>query len=426
MVILVALVIGVGAFLLTADDDGPAADATPVALEGADDPGPAPFTADAAESIDLARVRELADIPADIDEPDDGADDPTGTVRTGTDPGLYTAPEERPDLRSRPDRARPGRRPVDAGGLGRHRGVPPADVAALPRRRSPRSPCSATPGSPTTGTTAGRAVATQAILQAGTVVLVDDRGLPRVRCASGSPLLPPIAAADGITVERHALDRLLARPGADDPGRPAGGRCSSSSTWRAASRSADRWAPTAATTRRSAGATTTTTASTTTSSTSTSTTHLHDDHEHLHDHLDDHPRRRRTSPPTAAPPPPRWSTPSAPGLAIDGDTTTSWFGNGSSGAPSGSVFTWEHGDTLEIDRITVVGNGANADSALRTGTGFESVTVEVLDNGTVTYSETFGLPGTPDPTINARPAAAGNTVRLTFIGPEGTTAGGLR
>lgn len=33
----------------------------------------------------------------------------------------------------------------------------------------------------------------QAVLQTGTAVLVDDRGVPRVRCACGNPLLPPVA-----------------------------------------------------------------------------------------------------------------------------------------------------------------------------------------------------------------------------------------
>ncbi|MEU0834188.1 DUF6777 domain-containing protein [Streptomyces sp. NPDC005969] len=33
----------------------------------------------------------------------------------------------------------------------------------------------------------------QAVLQAGTAVLVDDHGVPRVRCACGNPLLPPVA-----------------------------------------------------------------------------------------------------------------------------------------------------------------------------------------------------------------------------------------
>lgn len=33
----------------------------------------------------------------------------------------------------------------------------------------------------------------QAVLQAGTAVLVNDRGVPRVRCACGNPLSPPVA-----------------------------------------------------------------------------------------------------------------------------------------------------------------------------------------------------------------------------------------
>ncbi|MEV6548292.1 DUF6777 domain-containing protein [Streptomyces sp. NPDC051597] len=39
----------------------------------------------------------------------------------------------------------------------------------------------------------GAATAYQAVLQAGTAVLVDDRGVPRVRCACGNPLMPPVA-----------------------------------------------------------------------------------------------------------------------------------------------------------------------------------------------------------------------------------------
>jgi hypothetical protein len=37
----------------------------------------------------------------------------------------------------------------------------------------------------------GRAVPVQSILQAGTAVLIDERGVPRVRCACGNPLGPP-------------------------------------------------------------------------------------------------------------------------------------------------------------------------------------------------------------------------------------------
>ncbi|MEU9138713.1 DUF6777 domain-containing protein [Streptomyces sp. NPDC048404] len=46
------------------------------------------------------------------------------------------------------------------------------------------------------GFAAGRATGFQAVLQAGTAVLVDNRGVPRVRCACGNPLGRP-TATDG-------------------------------------------------------------------------------------------------------------------------------------------------------------------------------------------------------------------------------------
>jgi hypothetical protein len=51
------------------------------------------------------------------------------------------------------------------------------------------------------GFRAGRAVGHQAVLQAGTAVLVDDRGVPRVRCACGNPLRPPVALRGTPAVE---------------------------------------------------------------------------------------------------------------------------------------------------------------------------------------------------------------------------------
>ncbi|MEK0097920.1 DUF6777 domain-containing protein [Streptomyces sp. A475] len=43
------------------------------------------------------------------------------------------------------------------------------------------------------GYRSGEATSYQSVLQAGTAVLVDDRGMPRVRCACGNPLGPPVA-----------------------------------------------------------------------------------------------------------------------------------------------------------------------------------------------------------------------------------------
>ncbi|MEU9998764.1 DUF6777 domain-containing protein [Streptomyces sp. NPDC050848] len=46
------------------------------------------------------------------------------------------------------------------------------------------------------GFRAGAPTSYQAVLQTGTAVLVDDRGVPRVRCACGNPLTPPVAQKD--------------------------------------------------------------------------------------------------------------------------------------------------------------------------------------------------------------------------------------
>ncbi|KIF71441.1 hypothetical protein HY68_27260 [Streptomyces sp. AcH 505] len=45
----------------------------------------------------------------------------------------------------------------------------------------------------------GSATSFQSVLQAGTAVLVDDHGLPRVRCACGNPLRPAVAMQGGVT-----------------------------------------------------------------------------------------------------------------------------------------------------------------------------------------------------------------------------------
>ncbi|MFJ6793058.1 DUF6777 domain-containing protein [Streptomyces sp. NPDC091268] len=51
------------------------------------------------------------------------------------------------------------------------------------------------------GFISGRANSFQSVLQAGTAVLVDDHGMPRVRCACGNPLLAP-RAAKGAPVQK--------------------------------------------------------------------------------------------------------------------------------------------------------------------------------------------------------------------------------
>ncbi|MBO4259760.1 DUF6777 domain-containing protein [Streptomyces griseorubiginosus] len=49
----------------------------------------------------------------------------------------------------------------------------------------------------------GAATSYQAILQAGTAVMVDGHGVPRVRCACGNPLTPPAAQQGSFTTTGH-------------------------------------------------------------------------------------------------------------------------------------------------------------------------------------------------------------------------------
>lgn len=53
------------------------------------------------------------------------------------------------------------------------------------------------------GYRAGSARTFQSVLQAGTAVMVDNRGLPRVRCACGGPLSPPVVTRGSV---RHRGD----------------------------------------------------------------------------------------------------------------------------------------------------------------------------------------------------------------------------
>ncbi|MER6617968.1 DUF6777 domain-containing protein [Streptomyces xantholiticus] len=68
----------------------------------------------------------------------------------------------------------------------------------------------------------GSAVARQAVLQAGTAILVDQYGAPRVRCASGTPLKAPVAARTAMVTKGKAwpgyrADRTLVIKPAGQP-----------------------------------------------------------------------------------------------------------------------------------------------------------------------------------------------------------------
>lgn len=107
-------------------------------------------------------------------------------------------------------------------------------------------------------------------------------------------------------------------------------------------------------------------------------------------------------------------------LSVDGDTTTSWFSAGGGKAS----YTWATDKrTADIDTVTVIGNADHRQYP--TNFGFDQVTVSVYNGDTAVYTETFDLAGTPDPDITAAPGVEGNRVVLDFSGGEDPNCGGF-
>jgi hypothetical protein len=115
------------------------------------------------------------------------------------------------------------------------------------------------------------------------------------------------------------------------------------------------------------------------------------------------------------------------GLAVDLDSTTSWFSIGPHSRSTVTDYTWSVDGPVEIGAVVIVGNAENATTAFRTGFGFARVDVEVLFGDVVVATSTLTLDGTPDPDVYAEfPAGTmGDTVRLRFSGHESLDCGGI-
>jgi len=193
----VGLLLGVGAALVLltgGDDEFGIPDEGEVFLEPADDIGDDPFT-------DVAFVR-TPEVRINVEVPD-GGDDAVGSAR-GSTPGLYGG--TRDGTWCDPD--------TIAGFLDDHPDHADAFIDALASDPTWRSGDAATVGPDELGgyldsltpvlLTAdtrvtnhgyrdGQPLPFQAVLQAGTAVLVDTNGVPRARCAGGNPLTAPAA-----------------------------------------------------------------------------------------------------------------------------------------------------------------------------------------------------------------------------------------
>jgi hypothetical protein len=113
-------------------------------------------------------------------------------------------------------------------------------------------------------------------------------------------------------------------------------------------------------------------------------------------------------------------------LAIDGDDTTSWFSAGSNVDGKYSFFRWTGAQDDLITSVGILSNKNHQDPNVRTGYGFASVTVQVLDSAnTAVFEQNVPLDGTPDPDVFVQPNVVGRTVILFFYGHEAPDCGGF-
>ncbi|MCW7940902.1 hypothetical protein AAW14_02170 [Streptomyces hygroscopicus] len=155
-----------------------------VFLQAADTTGPDPFTQSSATESSAAPSTPSPAGPAQSANVTRAVD--------GSAPGLYGGTRDvascDTEKQIRALRADPAKNTAFASVLG----VRPSDVPAYLRSLTPvrlRMDTRVT----NHGYRNGAATGYQAILQAGTAVLVDGHGVPRVRCACGNPLTPPVA-----------------------------------------------------------------------------------------------------------------------------------------------------------------------------------------------------------------------------------------
>ncbi|MDF3301297.1 DUF6777 domain-containing protein [Streptomyces tropicalis] len=173
----------VAAVLLTTSGGGSGARGE-VFLQPAAQTGPDPFTGSTATASSAPPPSAVPTAPSQ----------PPNAVRgvQGGAPGLYGGTRNVSscdvERQIRELQAQPARNRAFASVAG----VPPAGVPAYLRGLTPvqlRLDTRVT----NHGYHNGSVTSYQAVLQAGTAVLVDDRGVPRVRCACGNPLTPPVA-----------------------------------------------------------------------------------------------------------------------------------------------------------------------------------------------------------------------------------------
>ncbi|MEW2122200.1 DUF6777 domain-containing protein [Streptomyces sp. NPDC058369] len=157
-----------------------------VLLQPAADPGTAPFTASIAGGPVVRPEATRSGAPRSPSAPGKGKE----VTRTGSTPGLYAGTRAVPSCDVEALIRMLAIDPAREEGFARTVSVPRDRLAGFLRGLTPvqlRADTLVTGH----GFRAGAVTTYQSVLQAGTAVMVDGRGLPRVRCACGNPLAPP-------------------------------------------------------------------------------------------------------------------------------------------------------------------------------------------------------------------------------------------
>jgi hypothetical protein len=170
--------------LTRSDDSGGSADGE-VFLQAAGKSGPDPFTESTATD---------SSTPPETPTATPTSSEPANVTRAvdGSSPGLYGGTRNVSSCDVEKQIKVLGANPAKSNAFASVAGVESSGVPAYLRSLTPvqlRMDTRVT----NHGYRDGAATSYQAVLQSGTAVLVDDRGVPRVRCACGNPLKPPVA-----------------------------------------------------------------------------------------------------------------------------------------------------------------------------------------------------------------------------------------
>jgi hypothetical protein len=264
----------------------------------------------------------------------------------------------------------------------------------------------------------GEATELQSVLQAGTAVLVDRFGFPVVRCYCGNPLTPPKSvdtpSYTGPSWPGFDLGRVVVVEGSPTPitnivlinvstgttfQRPLGtdGGSDVNVTLK----------PRTPSTRPSSSSSSSPTTSSTTTTTGAPAQVVDASHEGTVSASSTFPGGEYPA-----------------SNALDGSAATSWFSAGNADGDT-STFTWQGSRTDLITDVVITGNGENADASIRSGFGFNSITVQVLDGDVVKFSQDVPFPAGGTNSVTVKPNVKGQIVRLLLHGHQDPTCGGF-